>query len=336
VRAEEEWVSELKALTDVKNIEVNMNRSVGFHDLRSLRALGKTIKDSGPYDIIHGHSSKAGALVKLLPKSISGQRIYTPHAFATMDPNCKGLKRLVFNQIEKSLSSRGDATIVVSEMEKQHATKIGIVGETIKVVNGVNKKPGNDRLAARKKMKLTDQDCAIGFVGRLAYQKNPERFMRIIELARENAKTIKGIMIGDGELRDELENSLAGSNENIVFMGWQNAVDLMPGLDAFLMTSRYEAMPYTLIEALAAGLPIFSTHVGGVMETIKQNENGQIFEQNASDLDIAMALAKFANDPGQQKSWSDNSLQLSEVYTIEKMVGQTVDIYESGYNQNAE
>jgi glycosyltransferase involved in cell wall biosynthesis len=331
VRAEPTWVDQLKNLKNIDNISVDMNRSVGPGDLQSLKTLSKTLKDAGPFDVLHGHSSKAGALVRLLPKSIPGKRIFTPHAYVTMDPNSGRLKRFVFGSIERILSRRGDATIPVSEREQQHARKIGVGGRIVKIVNGTDKNASLTRAQARKKMKLSNQDFAVGFVGRLAYQKNPQRFLRVVTSALENAPQIIGVVIGDGELREALDNENHQLRDRFNFMGWQDAVALMSGLDAFLMTSRYEAMPYTLVEALASGLPILSTEVGGVEEAITQNVNGQVFSQNAADADIGSGLAELANDPDLHKQWSMASSELSKQYTIDHMVEQTIAVYNDHY-----
>ena len=93
-RAEEKFVQQLQALRAVSSHPLSMRRAVGLNDVASLRALSNYICNESPFDILHGHSSKAGALVRLLPRNVKGARIYTPHAFRTMDPTLSRVGRL--------------------------------------------------------------------------------------------------------------------------------------------------------------------------------------------------------------------------------------------------
>ena len=327
VRAETQWSQQLFDLHDVHNIPSDMHRSVAIHDIRSLSDLKARIRENGPYDIIHAHSSKAGALVRALPKSISGKRIYTPHAFVTMDPELNPIKRSFFARIERGLSNRGEVTIAVSEAERLHAQQIGIHGNVVKVVNGTNKLETNDRVNARQQMGIDDDAFLIGFVGRLSYQKNPQRFVRILNNANLKNEHILGVVIGDGEMRRALETANKSNITSVKFLGWQDAPRLMVGLDVFFMSSRYEAMPYTLLEALTFGLPIVSTHVGGTDETIVEDQNGKVFPQDANDIDIADFLVKLAGNKKMHAEYRKKSLSLAENVTMQKMVQQTLDVY---------
>ncbi len=81
IRAETSFASALAALLGERAIKLDMKRAVGPSDWSSLRVLTKLVRETGPYDILHGHSSKAGALVRLLPRSLPGARIYTPVSY---------------------------------------------------------------------------------------------------------------------------------------------------------------------------------------------------------------------------------------------------------------
>ena len=324
VRADPDWADELQAETTFHHTPVKMFRAVGPKDGLSLMALMRFIKRTGPYDIIHGHSSKAGALVRLLPGTLKGRRVYTPHALVTMDPNISKLKRRIYSGMEKVLSRPSGTIIAVSEAEKRHAQSLGLSGDIRKVVNGFRPVALKERSAARAQMGVSSDAFAVGFVGRLTYQKDPERFTRIISAAKEIAPHIEGVVIGDGEKMETLRQDDLGATR---FLGWQDAAPLFPGLDLFLMTSRYEAMPYTLIEALAAGLPIVSTRVGGVEEAIEPGVNGQVFDLDADDRDIAEFIADLAANPSRHKRMAQASLQRSQAYTVDKMVENTLDLY---------
>ena len=329
VRAAEDWRERLQSLTGIRSVPVPMNRSIGWQDLEARLALKSKIDQAGPFDIIHGHSSKAGALVRLLPDTIPGKRVYTPHAYAFMNPESPQVKRWFFRQVERFLSRQTYATIVVSQKEMIAAKTAGIRGPITRVVNGMSKPIFENRAKVRQSFGLGPDQLAVGFVGRFSYQKNPERFIQIIRHARHLNSNICGVMIGEGPLRQQLEILSNDLDLGIVFTGWRDAPPILCGLDAFLMTSRYEAMPYTFLEALNAGLPIFSLDVGGTEETIISLENGQIFPQSTDDQRIGRAISDLLSNPKQRARYQTVSRELAGKYSLEAMTGETTALYEA-------
>jgi glycosyltransferase involved in cell wall biosynthesis len=116
-RAQKDFIEQLDALEGVENLPLVMHRAVGPSDVKSLAALKRLLRGLEPFDILHGHSSKAGALIRLLPKSVPGTRIYTPHAFRTMDPGLKATHRMIYSTIERVLANRAARIVVVSTAE---------------------------------------------------------------------------------------------------------------------------------------------------------------------------------------------------------------------------
>ncbi|EDQ03006.1 Putative glycosyltransferase EpsF (plasmid) [Sulfitobacter indolifex] len=326
-RAQQDFVDALHAVEGLKTVTVEMARAVGPGDVKSLRALQKVLQCLMPFDILHGHSSKAGALIRLLPRSIPGARIYTPHAFRTMDPGLGQPHRLIYGIIERVLAARATRIIAVSQAEADHASAVlGIAANRLSlVVNGVSLSPDATREAARQAIGLSDQELAVGFIGRLEDQKDPLRFLRGIALAAKRVSHLKAIVIGDGPLRAEAEALAEGSN--VHFMGWQDGPRLMPGLDIFCMTSRYEAMPYTLLEAIHGGVPIIMTAVGGANETVLEGVSGHVLPLDCGDQDLGEALVSLARDEARRKSFSSASRHLARSRTIDAMVDDTISIY---------
>ncbi|WP_439633944.1 glycosyltransferase [Glycocaulis sp.] len=326
LRAEPEFVSTLSNLSGCKAIPCNMHRSVGIHDIESRKELAALIRVHGPFDILHAHSSKAGALVRLLPGSIPGARIYTPHAFRTMDPDISALSKLAYSNAERLLALATDALIAVSADEASHARSLGISDRKIEtIINGVDQVETETREGVRQRLGIPQSAWVAGFVGRFSPQKDPLRFVRAVNLARRHLPQLIGLMVGDGELKAAAE--AAAEQDAIVFTGWTNARKLMPAMDVLVMTSRYEAMPYTLLEALSASLPLISTEVGGVLETIRDGENGRILSHDVGAEAIADALADAFHYPQRLTQWSHASRERAKSYTIQEMVSHTVGVY---------
>ena len=326
VRAQEDFRARLFALKDVRNLKLTMHRAVGLADASSLRALKSLLRRHGPFDILHGHSSKAGALIRLLPRSVPGARIYTPHAFRTMDPDMSRRARRIYGTIERMLAPRADQIITVSTAEYQHAAALGIKADKLTtVVNGAALPGDANRAAARALMGLAPEEVAVGFIGRLDDQKAPLRFVEAASRAARAAPNLRGLVIGDGSLRAQAE--ALNSADAVRFLGWQNGPALFPGLDVFCMTSHYEAMPYTLLEALHAGVPIVTTDVGGVAETVNEGANGYVLPTDSGASVIAEPLIKLATNAEQRMAMGRESRKMASARTVPTMVNDTIGVY---------
>lgn len=129
-----------------------MRRAPGPSDLPSFRAISRIIRGAGPFDVIHGHSSKAGALTRLRLPGPHVPRVYTPHAFRTMDPTLGRGGRLIYGGIESLLAwFFTDQLVTVSEDEFAHALSLGLPQERMSViVNGVEAPSRNGADGARE------------------------------------------------------------------------------------------------------------------------------------------------------------------------------------------
>ncbi|MEO1042773.1 MAG: glycosyltransferase family 4 protein [Pseudomonadota bacterium] len=325
-RAEPGFVTALEALDGVRTVKAAMHRSVGLHDARDLLALGRLLAAHGPFDVTHAHSSKAGALLRLLPRRFTGKRIYTPHAFRTMDPELRLPLSYLYGGIERLLGPRADRVIAVSSAEADHARALGLSDRRLRtVVNGV--RPGGfaSRAEARALIDVPDDTVVVGFIGRLARQKDPLRFIDALNIAHQKNPKILGVIAGDGELMDAACAAAAPGAAR--FLGFVSGMAIFQGFDLFAMTSRYEAMPYTLLEALQAGLPIVSTEVGGVPETVEPNSNGVVVSLDATPEEFAEALLSLASDEGRRAAFADASRALAQERTVDRMVDETITIY---------
>lgn len=244
-----------------------------------------------------------------------------------MDPTLKGGQRLIYGTLERLLAMRGAHIIAVSRAEEEHSVlSLGIAASRVHtVVNGACLPRTATRSTARKAMQIGDNEIVVGFIGRLDEQKDPIRFVEAVTHAGQVVRQICGVIIGDGPLREEAE--AAAGIANIRFLGWQDGPALCPGLDLFCMTSHYEAMPYTLLEALHSGVPIVTTAVGGAEETVQNGRNGIILPVTSSARQIGDALIALARDPEGREAHIKAAAALADMRTVDAMVAQTIDVY---------
>ena len=319
----------LSAICPSRRHRVDMDRAPGPRDLFALRGLRRILRRLGPFDVIHAHSSKAGALTRLLPRRY-GARIYTPHAFRTMDPACRGISRAVFGGVEGALARWAtDALICVSPDERVEAQRLRApLDRTHLVPNGVP--PANPTApVSRSDLNLSPTDVVFGFVGRLSAQKDPLAFVDAIERIKD-LPHIRAIIVGAGELEAPLQQQInaMGLGEVIHCVGQDDAARYYPLFDVFVLTSRYESMPYVLIEAAEAGLPMIATDVSTADSFIADGQNGLIVPR--ADLATALPEAMEALiQPDQRSAMTAQAARLRGRYSLDRMVDQTLAVYQA-------
>jgi glycosyltransferase involved in cell wall biosynthesis len=326
LRAEQAFVDRLHSLSAVRSHEMEMHRAIGLHDWRSLRELKAFIEANGPFDVLNGQSSKGGALVRLLPESLGGVRIYTPNAFRTYDPFLSKPAYEVYRAMERVLAWWTDRIIVVSQNEMEHALNLSLPRAKLALAfNGSDPDNRMTREEARRHMGIADDEIAVGFIGRLAHQKDPHRFIEAFRVAQPHCDRLVGVMIGDGDMRDSCH--AAASGLRIRFLGWQDGPMLVKGFDFYCMTSLYDACAYTLGEALHAGVPSITTNVGGALDWVQPEKTGVIVAADAKPDQIGREIARLANDDAMRQRWSEQSRLSATDLTLDKMVERIDTIY---------
>ena len=148
-------------------------------DLGAVRSIRRYMAANGPFDIIHGHSSKGGALARLAALATRTPAVYTLHGLIMMDPGLPRWKWMLYLSIELALSLRTSRIIAVSPEEMRAAKRLGL-GErrVILAPNGVGSQNLTSRRDARKTLGVGEDALVIGFVGRLVEQKAPDVLIR--------------------------------------------------------------------------------------------------------------------------------------------------------------
>lgn len=330
VRAEARFVRELMGLDLAKVIALPMLRAVGPKDYASWRALNRLIRDEGPFDIIHGHSSKAGALTRLRLPGPHIPRIYTPHAFRTMDPTLSSKGRLVFGAIEGLLGRfLTDRLICVSRNEYAHALGLGIPATKLSVVvNGVGTMPSGRRTEIRGQFGIPQDALVFGFIGRLSAQKAPERLIAAFAAIAGTVPEARLLIIGSGELESDVRRQIAagGIADRVVIDADLPGSEALQALDVLVMTSRYEAMSYVMLEGAAAGLPLILTDVGGTSNVLDNDVNGLVVPNIDDTAPLVVAMAKL-RDAATRARLVAAARARSGRYGVDAMVDQTLDVY---------
>jgi len=158
-------------------------------------------------------------------------------------------------------------------------------------------------------------------------QKAPDLLLKAFKLVEQEFDNIRLIYIGDGPLKSDLEEMLTDNilKGKVYFLGEADGQELISAFDIFALPSLYEGMPYVLLEALSAGLPIIATRVGGVRELVEDGVNGYLALYDK--VNFADKIKKVIMDTSMKQMFSFNSREKSEIYTLERMTRETINVY---------
>lgn len=295
---------------DIKLIEVqNFCREINpVKDIKALKELKEIEKRIKP-DIIHLHSSKAGVLGRILFGFGKVPVFYTPHGYSFLMEDQSALKVAVFKAIERVCGFTKCMTISCSEGE--HRETLKLTKKAQYVSNGINIQ---EVQAIIDEVEKKDHPFTVFTLGRICYQKNPALFNEIAE----NMPDTKFIWIGDGELRDELNSS------NIAIAGWldrKSAIEIAVNADVFVLTSLWEGLPISLLEAMYMGKKCVVSDVIGNNDVIKNGVNGWVCKSNAEFVN-AIKNTGFAVVENARKDVLDN-------YNVDVMVEKYRGIYKN-------
>lgn len=327
-RADTVFKADLADLKVTKKLALPMERKVGPHDLRSAIQLYRLIKKTGPYDVLHAHSSKAGALARITGVFFSNMKVfYSPHAFVSMSPESNSF----YAKIEKLLAPLATKIIAVSQAEKIHAVDtLKIDADKVTIIpNGITFPQTTTRGEARSYMGYSEKNKVIGFVGRLSEQKNPLRLIKAIAPIVKEYPQLQLAIIGNGELLEIVKKEIEFHNIGSQIRMWhdQDARTLMSGLDALICSSDYEGLPLVFLEALQASAPIISTPVGGAKECIIHNKTGYIADDFSSES-LSKALRSYlVLEPHQRKEMEAAAKKHGDSFTAQIMAEKTLELY---------
>lgn len=320
----------LDDLPDVTVHSIPLARAIGPGDLRSYLAFRQIIKRHGPFDVVHGHGAKGGVFARLACLR-SGASVYTPHGLITVDKSLPWLKQMTYGLIERFFNRwLTDMMITVSRAEREEAIRLSACRTTCTLIpNGIAEPDFIERKEARRLIGLTATDSVALFVGRFVYAKSPERFISAMARITPDRPNFKALLIGSGEQKPalvEMSRQLGIGNQ-FVFFETANAAAYMRAADVLVVPSRYEGLSYTMIEALAAGLPIVTFDVSGSDDLVDHRQSGFIVPQGNEDL-MSKRVARLIEDPDLRSRLAAASRQRFHRFSLESMIGMANSVYD--------
>jgi glycosyltransferase involved in cell wall biosynthesis len=240
--------------------------------------------------VVHANSSKAGILGRLAAWLANVPiRMFTVHgwAFSASD----GRKRALYRWAERLVRPLTTATICVSDAERVAglAAQACNPQRTVVIRNGVD--------TARALARPTAEPATIVTVGRLQAPKDPLTFVRA--LASLEPRRFRALLVGDGPERAAVEAEIAalGLGASVELLGEREDVaNLLAESQVFALATRSEGLPLSVLEAMASGLPVVASRVGGLPELVVEGETGLLVPPG-DPAALARDLERLLADP---------------------------------------
>ncbi|MEK3954454.1 glycosyltransferase family 4 protein [Psychrobacillus sp. FSL K6-1464] len=314
--ADELYVKEIEYIP-LKHLIRNMNL---VKDLLAFFEIRKTLKQLDP-DIVAIHSSKAGILGRIACWTLRIPFVFTAHGWSFTDGVAKK-KQAFYRRVEKCIGKISKKVITVCDYDRILALQHQVLSSSklITIHNGVMDQ-------SQRNVQLVRNDMVkILMVARFDIPKKQLELLHALSQIRELNWYM--IFAGEGRQKEQATQYVQEHNfgNKVTFLGnHSNVSELLMDADIFVLTSSWEGLPLSILEAMAHGLPIIASNVGGVKEAVRNSENGFLIEHNLPEL-----LTTLIENPSLRKSMGKKSREIYEVsFTFERMYSQTYLTYKN-------
>lgn len=319
----------------VSLVEVPMAREVSpAGDAGALWRLVRQLRRSRP-DVVHTHSSKAGVLGRAAA-ALAGVPviIHSPHAFAFQMRSARP-KRILYLALERLAGRRTNCLVAVSQAEAGLAVGAKVMPKSRVVVieNGVDPAEAasaEEGAAARRALGIGPAEPVVLFVGRLVEQKAPEVFVRAALAVRQAWPEAVFLLAGEGPLRPALEGEIrrASAERSIRLLGYRDdAARLYAGAEVFVLPSRWEGFSYTVLEAMAAGVPVVAGRLPCMREAV--GECGILVPTDDPQALADAVLSLLAGRESARRLGAAGRERVRTLFTLERQVARLGELYRS-------
>jgi glycosyltransferase involved in cell wall biosynthesis len=334
-------VDKIKAIPGVRIIDhIHIPRDIEpWPDIKAFSALLSLI-GKGQYDVVHTYTATPGFLGRLAARLLQVPVIVHHQAAWAVSEFSAPLKKLGFAPLEFIISLFSTRLICVSHAISQQADLFHTAPrrKLVTICNGIDPTPflridrGKARNELREELGLPGSHLLIGSTGRLAPLKDNETLIRAMAVIKSLFPDLPFTLLlaGDGPDREKLE-SLVDSLElhkEVRLLGFYDAIPhFLGGLDVYVTLTHREGLSISLLEAMAAGLPIVSSAIPPNQELIEHGVSGLTVPLQDPE-EAAAAIARLVREPELANTCGHNAQQrVLKDYTIERMFQQTWQLY---------
>lgn len=262
----------------------------------SVSELGRVIREQKP-DLIHAHDMRAGFFSALCCGKIPLVSHIHNNAYDARGLSPKTVGYLLAGFRAKHIFWVSQSSFDGYAFHKLFARKSSVLYNVI----------DTDEIYTKLSQDSNSYDYDLIYVGRLTYQKNPQRLLRLCARLKRDKPDLKVAIVGTGELEEELKALCKELNleDTVHFLGFQpNPIKMVAGSKAMILTSRWEGTPMCALEAMALGTPVVSTPSDGMKDLLTDGVSGYLTE---SDEQMAVDLLKIFTQPEHRQLLAENA-----------------------------
>jgi len=302
-------------------------------DFKVVGKLARVILE-GHFDLVHTHGVRANLLGRLAARQAEKRKVITT-VHSLLEKDYPGVvSRLANSWAERSTRGWTDHFIAVSQGLRDRLIDGGIPANEVTVIyNGVSLeeiRPSSEPGAVRQTMGFLPETPLVGIVARLHEVKGHSHFLEAARSILQQRPGVRFLVVGAGPYRPVLEKMAAdfGIKDQVVFTGFRDDVySLMADLDLLVISSLWEGFGLTAIEAMALGVPVVATEVGGLPEVVLHGETG-LLAPPANPAALARNILWMLDHPGEASSMAEKGGQIvREKFTSTVMARRTEELY---------
>jgi glycosyltransferase involved in cell wall biosynthesis len=309
-----------------------IQRDISFvKDIKSVLATVKILKKEKP-DIIHAHSAKGGIIARVASLFYKVKVLHTPHAYSFLSAE-SNLKKKIYLYVERIFKYANSILLATSESElKQGISKVGYKQKRALLFNNSILPIETIQPLSITKSWPNNYICS---VGRPSFQKNIEFMVDVIYELKKSQNDIHLVLMGVGYHAPNLEVvkekiKELDLEENVTLLDWTTRDDIFNIINdsqLYISTSRYEGLPYSVIESLALSKPIVATNCDGNRDLVRHEFNGFLINDENKDEFVSSVL-RLLNEKELRDLFSKNALKLfTENFNLSKNIKKLEQIY---------
>ncbi len=313
-----------------------MSRDISISDdIKSFFTLYAILKKEKP-NVLHMNSPKVSGLGAVAGRLLGIPHIiYTAHGW-TFNEHRSLFEKVLIRFLSWLTIMFCHKTIVIAHREWEQARAMPCATEhkIILIRNGIGPIEYKEKKAARNIIKdvtkkvVTENTLWLGTISEL--HKNKGLLYLIFALTQITIPFVFCI-VGDGEEKENLKKLIEKNNlqDKVFLLGFiDNANTLLKAFDIFTLTSLKEGLPYVILEAGQAGLPVIASNIGGIPDIIENNVSGMLVAKEKPS-EINRAIQYLIDNPDKQKTYGENLKQkIENDFSMEKMIKETIKLYE--------
>lgn len=321
-----------------------------YHDVFAAYRLSRLVWQNR-YQLLHLHGYKVAWVAAIARRlfSLRVPQLLTIHnAFPVIDRSVKG--KLKSRLLRQAVSGPDHIIAVSSDIANQLKT-YGRDGDSLSLIyNGIDFDRFHffssfDRVNARRlrnsalvhELNLDPTRRLVGTALRMIPGKGLDLFLSAARLLGQGDDWIHFIVAGDGPYFAEFQRKVtqAGLGNRVTCVGWwRDMPRFFAGIDVFVFPSQAEGLPLTILEAMASGVPVVATRVGGIPEVIEDGIHGLLVSKGEVEP-MAQAIRRLLSDEKLAYTLADNAIRRAQDFSVEHMVNQTLALYERLGNRAA-